>query len=500
MRDEGILGRNARGGAWALGFALLLASGCVAGVEDSSAVEKANGNGNGGSASEVVIDARRSLVATELPILERFSFERVMTQLADQSGVPGLTPTMLFRQWWDSQNALVDASFATGPHCDDESDPVLGTALNGYPYACRPAPAEGADAECDPFAVGSACRFIPVGLFNRFDLAPIDGAHCGEHRVVFARESGQVDARMRNLVIFEAILSNPHPGQGIKGCRKIVDFWADLTDEDDIDERADALEAFYFDGVANIEPVIDISHFGDNALGAGQVRTNQFMQPPGVSPLVWSLREFKLLRSCEGTACSAMEFVPVTAKTNPWGALLDPASSHPQAAAFRDQLVADVADLAVDDVGAIGLVVPDAFNSGVSDSSGNPNFLFADQLGIDPSPLRSAVQAELTAIGSGLGVDDIVARAQTQTCAGCHRFSSGADLGGGLTWPASEMRFTHVSERDPETVDGVTRFQISDALVDAFLPARKQVVEDYLNDKPKHPNSPHPTMGGRSTH
>ena len=32
--------------------------------------------------------------------------------------------------------------------------------------------------------------FFPVALFNRFDLAPEDGAHCGEYRIVYAMHDG----------------------------------------------------------------------------------------------------------------------------------------------------------------------------------------------------------------------------------------------------------------------------------------------------------------------
>src|SRR4051812_40841859 len=45
------------------------------------------------------IDVRRSLAVTEQSILSRFSLQRVLSQLATQSGVPGLTATALFQQW-----------------------------------------------------------------------------------------------------------------------------------------------------------------------------------------------------------------------------------------------------------------------------------------------------------------------------------------------------------------------------------------------------------------
>jgi hypothetical protein len=56
-------------------------------------------------------------------------------------------------------------------------------------------------------------------------------------------------------------------------------------------------------------------------------------------------------------------------------------------------------------------------------------------------------------------------------------------VGGGLTWPSS-LGFTHTTERETETVDGQVRFLISEALIEVFLPKRKQVLEDFLNDIP----------------
>ena len=67
-------------------------------------------------AKRVTIDLRRSLVVTEKAILSRFSFERVLDQLVDQSGVDRLTPLDLFHQWWDTQNP--HPGLGWGPHCD----------------------------------------------------------------------------------------------------------------------------------------------------------------------------------------------------------------------------------------------------------------------------------------------------------------------------------------------------------------------------------------------
>jgi hypothetical protein len=448
--------------------------------------------------STATIDARRSLAVTEERILERFSFERVMNRLVAQARIPGLTATQLFQQWWDTQNA--GSSLYEGPHCDDVVDETLGSVINDFPYSCRNAPEEGAQASCDPFT-DESCAYIPIGLFNRFDLAPADGATCGEYRVVFAKKSGQENARDRNLVIFEASLPNPEPWKGLNGCRPVVNFWAELSRIDSLDKRARMLEQFYFQGLSrSIPAVIDIRHYGDNAQGRGQVRTNQFVQDIETAR-AWSLREFKLDRSCERVgrreSCS-LRFVPVTAKTNPYGALFAAEETHDKWAGFQSEFVGEVATLAAPDVLSISMNVSDTYNSAQSQTSGSQESDLMANFS-EESALSAAIAKELVELDSNLTALNIVERTQTQTCAGCHRFSNGADLGDGLVWPAS-LGFTHVDERNPETVDGVTRFVISNALTDTFLPARKATMEQFLRGRRSYARGAQGTVGGGYTH
>jgi hypothetical protein len=453
------------------------------------------GSSDTGLAIQADVDVRRSLVVTEHQILERFPFQRVLDQLVSQSGVPGLTSVELFHQWWDTQNPW--PGLGLGSHCDDAVDAGGQPVLNSFPYTCRPT--EGVEATGDPFTDpdNNPGAYVPVGLFNRFDLAPADGSHCGEHRIVYARRSGIDNPNMRNLIIFEAMLPNPHADQGLKGCHTIARFWAALTHERDITRRADALEAFYFHGIANVEPVVHVDHFGSNALGAGQIRTNQLMQP---TPRTWSLREFKLLRTCaDGGACTALKLVPVTNKTNPFGPLFSATGTHPRTADFQAHVITQVAGLAASGLTDIDIQVPDVFNTGQSQASASTENNYVVQFGIDPSVLRDDIETALALLGSPLSAREVVARAQALSCAGCHRLSNNASLGGGLVWPRS-LDFTHVTEREPETIDGVARFRISDALVDVFLPKRKQVLDDFLNDKPVNVKSLTDPIGGRRTH
>lgn len=434
-----------------------------------------------GEALSATIDARRSLAVTDQVILARFPLQRVLDQLVAQSGVSGLTSKRLFQQWWDTQNPK--PGLGLGAHCDDQSD-ASGPTLNAFPYTCRPAPSEGAQASCDPFAADSPCAYIPIGLFNRFDLMPENGEYCGEYRIVYAKASGVATSDDRNLLIFEAALPNPLPLLGIEGCRPVVELWAGLSGESDPAVRAARLEGFYFSGllvaVPPFPPVIKIEHFGASASGRGQIRTNQFVVPPAPATRIWSLREFKLKRTCGALSCSALRIVPATAKGNPFGPLLSASSTHARKEAFQAFLPEQVKTLVGATIPDIGIAIPDTYNSGQSEANGTTEGNFAAQLGVEASPLRSALQASLTAAGSSLSVDQVVARAQAQTCAGCHRISNNADLGAGLIWPAS-LGFTHVSERETELVDGGARYVISEALTNTFLPHRQELLEQYLD-------------------
>jgi hypothetical protein len=484
-RNVALMGRN----LGEIGVSLLLLAGC-SGQPDA---------GESGTSQELVkvitIDPRRSLAVTEKSIISRFPLQRVLTQLATQAGTPSITALQLFQQWWDTQNPKPPGLPAGAPHCDDSVDPLLGSVVNGFPYLCRGG-AEGAQASCDPFAPASPCAYIPIGLFNRFDQAPENGAHCGEYRIVYAKESGVTSTSDRNLLIFEAVLPNPHPQQGIKGCQQIVDTWGDLSTENDVQARATALEHFYFDGSGVVGPVISVTNFGDNPLGVGQIRTNQFSN----TTTGWSLREFKLLRSCSGGTCTAPLFTPVSDKNNAYGPLFAPSSaSSPTGAAFVSFFPTQVPSLSATSLAALDISVPNAFNTGQSQASGTTasEMRYLDQLGPYPSTLSANVQTALGA-SSSLTVENIVLRAQALSCAGCHRLNNGVDLGGGLTWPKS-LGFTHVTERETETVGGQERFRISDTLTDALLPARQQIFEDFLNNRPRPSKGPdHPLSGSRS--
>jgi len=420
------------------------------------------------------VDPRRSVFVTELDVVQSaISLEDVMSKLVADSGDPSLTPDRLWAQWWDTQNP--GPGLGLGAHCDDAVNPQGEAVINGFPVQCPRN--EGAEIGVDPFTPGTGSFYEPIALVNRFDLAPLDGANCGEYRVIFARHSGATHGSQRNLVIFEAVMPNPSPGCGLEGCRSIARFWAGLSRVDDPAARADALRTFYLEGFPSrgIPPVIHARHYGP---GSGQIRTNQFM--PGPELQRWQLREFKLANVCDDAsgACD-FQFVPVTVKANPFGELFADSAGSLRSAKFKAHYLTQVENLSHADVNRFFAEAPDRFNAGQSTAQGAENDYpqhFAQGV-----LFERALAFRLRNLGIPLRPDHLVRRSLALSCAGCHQLSNNPprnDLGG-MTWPRS-LGFVHVSERFTDTIGGSEHFRISPALEDVFIPHRESVFERYL--------------------
>jgi hypothetical protein len=419
----------------------------------------------------VNVDVRRSLMVTEVNVLRRaVSLREVMGKLANDSGINGLTPRRLWAQWWDTQNA--NPGIGPGPHCDDRVDSMGNPILNGFPLDCPRN--EGSEVSSNPFDPSQPGFYYPIALVNRLDLAPEDGANCGEYRVVFARDPAAGNGR--NFLIFEAMLPNPNPDCGIDGCRGIATFWAKLSRVDDPAIRARMLHDFYFEGLPaqGVSPVIDARNYGP---GAGQIRTNQFMSGPNSQE--WQLREFKLaLTQTQTQGIRSLQFVPVSTKTNPWGELFSEQFQSPLTIPFMRHYVTQVDELDADHVTELAYSIPNQFNSGQSteqsfSESDYPNHFSSSGF------FANRIQARLNRIGSTLTPDETVKRARTQSCAGCHQLSNNDALGNGLVWPAS-LGFVHIHEQLTDQINGTDHFRISPALADVFLPHRERMFESFL--------------------
>ena len=72
---------------------------------------------------------------------------------------------------------------------------------------------------------------------------------------------------------------------------------------------------------------------------------------------------------------------------------------------------------------------------------------------------------------------EVIRRAESQTCAGCHVVSG--PVGEGVAAPPS-FGFEHLSEDRVEEGQAGTRFAISPAMRDVFIPHRMQILRKFL--------------------
>lgn len=421
--------------------------------------------------SPPVLDIDRSLVVHDPAALEaRFGLTRTLQKIIASSQSPApTTPEQLLGTMLASFN---QTSFV---------QPSLNKPLTVMPRT--------AEAGLSPAALLSTSgpdRMVPIGLFNRFDLAPADGSNCGEYRIVYARNNPGVQPFPRFLIIFEAKLRNPTPAAGLAGCLPVAKFWADLSAEPDAAARLTALENFYYNGLAPFDAVVDHRNYG---VPLGQVRSNLFMQQP------WVLREHR-------TSFDAASGAPVllqvdTVKDNPLAAWFRDPSGLPsgltaqEQQAFRDHFIAvPVCKLtgpdqaaspptAIDVITRIGAQFDSKGDGFQSISQGTD-----DELTVNTDPaLLSATQARLAQLGvSGVSSQDLLNRAGAMTCGGCHQFSAGDNLrdsgNNGFKWPApAQGGFVHIRE------DG----GLSPALVGFFLPRRSQILARFVCDPTPEP-------------
>ena len=472
------------------------------------------------------ISAVDSLLISELAVLENaFTLKEVLRKLALDSREPGLTPGDVWREWWDTQNLA--PGLEMGAHCDDNGMIDGRGLLNGFPVQCPRA--EGQEIDLVPFLEDNPAgpHYELIALVNRFDLAPLDGRHCGEYRAIFARMDPQssggggidpVDLRGggdgtvppatgRNLVIFEAVVPNPNPGCGLDGCREIAEYWERLSTDPDLANDPVAsgrhLRHFFLRGLVNprVPPAISLDHM---TKGSGQLRSNMFIAPEpgsGVQP-IWQLRDFKLARICSvpgPTSSCRLRVVPVSVKKNPFGELFGEGGLEPgELAAFQRTFVEEVVSDALmhANVNRFDYSVDNVFNAGQSNSQGLENF-YPAHLPTDPGHAFVAGLHEALE-GFEATPTQVVRRAHVLSCAGCHnppaetlRPGSGEPdpedgLGSGLFWENSNG-FTHVSEEafDPDIPE--RSWLLSDALKEMFLPHRERIFERYLGSVPCRP-------------
>jgi hypothetical protein len=400
------------------------------------------------------IDVARSLVITDPSVLSGITLERVLQSLIDRAGV-NMTPLQLYRQWFDTQNPKPGLAVADAPHCDDVVTNG-NTTFNGYMRRC-PTP-EGVLATTDPFG---GHEYAAAGIANRFDQTPADGSNCGQYRIVFSRLTGTVGTTGVQI-IFEGVLPNPNPAAGIAACRPVAQFLADLSGIASANERRTRIEQFFFDGIPGFAPLIKAEHFTNG----GRVRNKHVTFVPQPAARFY---QFVIEKRCSNDACRLL-MVPDVVENAPYPSLYNASLDTPFGAQFRDEFIRQIPTLAIKDINYY-VNFPKQYLVGETsppDSSqfGNAPPFVTSLTSAAGQSFEARIQQELTRIGSTLTPREVVLRADTQDCFGCHNL--GADAGDGIHFPASLLN-THI-----------TISAISPALRDVFAPNRARVLHDFL--------------------
>ena len=414
-----------------------------------------------------VTKPERVLLETNVDAVGGVALASVFKALATNGGRNG-DGNLLYQQIFDSYATADQALLPNAIHCGDEMTNGVPT-LNGFPIECNRAEAQH---------VNDMNNFFATAFVNRIDLAPANGAHCGQQRMIFANNS-----RGRTFMILEAQIPNPQPELGIDGCRPLAQFWMDQNSEPSAKVRGQRLaQAFLQGGVKGLtEFGFGPFYTAENlTVGSGQIRTNQFDSKP------WTLREFKL--ALDGEALSA---VPFPTAESPNGPLWNETNPLPQGEACRKNFLEALNGVLTDNMSLMSFVVDAACKNAESREDQSEDY--ARELASSPG-FRSQLEEKLQSVGSKLLPEDIANRARfSGSCIGCHSEARGSFLGNGVFAPGADD-FPQVLEFSQACGNGETGncFTKSTALNNVFLPDRLAVLSNLLGV----PIVPNPCNGG----
>ena len=403
------------------------------------------------------LNPRRSLIETGQGAVASFSLSAALSAIQANSGIAP-DPNLLYRQIIDSYSSPPGQE-PTATHCGDETTDGA-PSLNGFPLRCDRLEAQ---------QIGNLGQWFPLAVVNRLDLAPTDGSHCGQQRLIFANNAAIGNSRM--FTIIEAQIPNPHPECGVAACRPLADFWANLSSVGSASERGARLASAFVTGdptlvAAGFPAFLNVANL---SVGTGSIRTNNF------DDFEWTLREFKVMTDTTGKT-RAIPFPVVDA---PHGALWNDSLSSPVGDSCRQSFIAAVDGLLSDDPAEMAFPVNEACYDAESPNDGTTqNYPF--HLGGGTGTFRSQLVTRLA--GTGLTPEDIATRAQfAGSCIGCHEEANGASLGHGVIAPSSNG-FVQVDEEFTEDCgDGSRCFTASPALKQVFLPRRLRSLQAVLD-------------------
>jgi hypothetical protein len=379
-----------------------------------------------------------------------FTLEEVLSAALQNAGADQ-TALDVYHAIIDSYTTADQGREPDVAHCDDETTDGA-PSLNGFPLMCPRQEANQFD---------NLDGWFPTAVSNRLDLAPVDGAHCGQQRLIFAN-----NRQNRMFIIVEAQIPNPEPACGVSACRPLAEFWDNLSTIEDPLTRGELLQqAFVTGGAPGLEafgPFLDARHLGPEG---GQIRTNNF------DDFLWTLREFHFQEDLDAPPR------PVPVAESPHGALWNDLSDLPQGEACRANFIEAASALFVDNPSAMSFPVDEECKDGESLND------FSEDYQTHSLEGSGEFLAALDERGAPFGLTglDLAARARfAGSCIGCHMEAGGSFLGNGVFAPF-QGDFVHVNELFTERCAGGDCFGISEALRTVFLPHRRQVVTNLVN-------------------
>ncbi|WP_054112775.1 PKD domain-containing protein [Marinagarivorans algicola] len=413
------------------------------------------------SSNKRSINPAQSLMITDKSILQHFDLKSVLEQMLKTSA--------------DHQQSPADIMLALADLRQD-----CGT-FNGFPEAdnsARPRFCSSPGASMDSFLASldtELTYYRPIALVNRYDLANNDGSDCGEYRIAYA--GNDLSPRI-NFFIFEARLPNPKPQLGLAGCRPVVEYWANLSQERDPQTRANLLHTFFFKGIKHFAPAISAHHFAGENRGSGAIRLNARVDQRNN----WVFMQFRTQIADNCAPSCTLGVAQEGLKDTPFPALagiVEPALQA-KADAFQQAVLKAIhtpgQGLLANTVSRLDTTLPFSSYLGRQHSglAQTPGVIEA----MSPA-FEAAIAAKLAQAGSTLTPTNIITRVHSMTCAGCHNQHSD-QLGAPLILKTDNQTVEFLSTQLEAGPDG-QRYTVKPAMKNLFLPERIHLMQQALD-------------------
>jgi hypothetical protein len=247
----------------------------------------------------------------------------------------------------------------------------------------------------------------------------------------------------------------------------VATFWQQLAATPSGETRSRQLERFFFEGLPAVGPALDRRTFEQS----GRIRTS------AISIARPKFAQFEARHHCAPGQPCAVQLKRVSLDNTPDAELFDASSEDERAASFRNEFLREVQSLSPGDVNRYSMKTDRRYS--VSDFERiTPAFNYRlpfqrSQRTEAGREFRKRIATQLAQMGSPLTPEDIINRAETQNCMGCH--GKPGPVGGNVTFPKASENGAHVID---ESMNEPAR--LSTAEQDVFVPFRIAFLRQYV--------------------